>query len=307
MKCEKNKNRFLLNKLLIFLGITCIVFAALIIGLCLDKAEISIFAQNSDYIKASYASTEDTSSTNTWDISENGDGSVIATLDENGLLTISGTGKMGNNDFIPDSIPADSPINKIKSIKIENGISNIGDFIFAGFINLINVEIPSSVTSIGINPFVDCINLININVDSNNAKYKDENGVLYSKDGTKIIVYPAGKTKAEYTILNGTTTICEGAFAGCENLTSVKIPNGVTSIGYVAFEECLSLESIEIPNSVTSIGEDSFYGCKIVNLLNSLNKIIELPNLLKRAANEADILYSSEEFTFTNCTIQEQK
>ena len=49
-------------------------------------------------MKENYATTQ----TNTWDVSVNGDGSVTATLDNNGLLTISGTGKMKDWRYITE-------------------------------------------------------------------------------------------------------------------------------------------------------------------------------------------------------------
>jgi len=50
------------------------------------------------------------------------------------------------------------------------------------------------------------------------------------------------------------TSIENGAFRNCTDLTSVSIPNSVTSIESGAFYGCSGLTSIDIHNSVTSIG-----------------------------------------------------
>ena len=63
------------------------------------------------------------------------------------------------------------------------------------------------------------------------------------------------------TIPNSVTTIGFRAFYSCSGLTSITIPNSVTSIGNYAFHGCSSLTFITIPNSVTSIGTEAFYSC----------------------------------------------
>lgn len=61
--------------------------------------------------------------------------------------------------------------------------------------------------------------------------------------------------------ISGVTAIRDGAFSGCQSLTSITIPSGVTSIGSSAFTDCVGITSITIPSGVTTIGEDAFERC----------------------------------------------
>ena len=227
---------------------------------------------------------------NTWDISQNGDGSVMATLSDDGTLTISGNGEMKywyniyvvawdsnrkniknviiNNGVTSIGNFAFSDCTSLTNITIPNSVTSIGDYAFYGCENLINITIPNSVTSIGNFAFCMCTSLTSINVDSNNEKYMSDNGVLYTKDKKTLIQYPSKKEKTEYIILQGTTSIGNYAFHYCTNLTNITIPNSVTSIGDDAFYICTNLINITIPNSVTSIGNDVFNGCISLTSIN---------------------------------------
>lgn len=67
-------------------------------------------------------------------------------------------------------------------------------------------------------------------------------------------------------IQDGVTSIGNGAFSGCDSLTSITIPDGVTSIGDSAFYGCYNLTTISIPDSVTTIGSYAFKYCGITSI-----------------------------------------
>ena len=208
---------------------------------------------------------------------------VTYSLDtETGVLTISGTGKM--KDYSGEDSPFYQNSN-IKSVIIENGVTSIGNLAFSSCNSLIEVSLPSSIISLGVSAFSGCENLMSISipanvadiqsiafagckkltsieVDSNNENYSSINGVLFDKNITELVCYPAGKNDASYTVPNTVKSFAYGSFYDCENLTSVIIPSGVTSIGGASFWNCKNLKSIVIPKSVTKIDLFSFNGCE---------------------------------------------
>ncbi len=149
---------------------------------------------------------------------------VTWSLDDNGTLTISGSGKI--EDYRSDiDQPWYSNRSDITSVVIEPGVTSIGSLAFYECSNLTSITIPSGFISIGEQAFGNCTGLTSI------------------------------------TIPSGFISIGDYAFWNCTGLTSITIQNGVTSIGTGAFWNCTGLTSITIPSSVTSIGVNVFYNC----------------------------------------------
>ena len=60
-----------------------------------------------------------------------------------------------------------------------------------------------------------------IDVDAANAFYCSENGILFNKDKTQIVYYPAGKSETYYIISDTIKDIADGAFWECNSLKNV--------------------------------------------------------------------------------------
>jgi hypothetical protein len=93
-------------------------------------------------------------------------------------------------------------------------------------------------------------------------------GRFASDDGRCLIIYGvlnsfAPAELSEYNIPNSVTAIGDGAFRGCDNLTSVTISNRVVSIGEEAFYDCKSLSNVTIGKSVRVIFDQAFICCNI--------------------------------------------
>ena len=132
----------------------------------------------------------------------------------------------------------------LKSVTVPESVTYIGGYAFAECYSLKYADIPANVTGIGTSPFCNCRSLENINIDEANKCYTTVDGVLYDKDKTELINYPAGKKDSSYVIPEGIRTIREKAFYGCLNLCELTIPDSVTEIESGAFE-CSSLISDE--------------------------------------------------------------
>ena len=120
--------------------------------------------------------------------------------------------------------------------------------------------LPNSVTSVRTGAFAGCSGLSSITVDSLNASFTGVDGVLFNKNQTTLVAYPASK-QGNYAIPNGVTRIEDGAFLFCPGLTGVTIPASVTSIGTDAFHACTGLTQVSIPDSVTIISDGMFDSC----------------------------------------------
>ncbi|MBU1144592.1 MAG: leucine-rich repeat protein [Firmicutes bacterium] len=147
------------------------------------------------------------------------------------------------------------------SYLIPYSVTTIGPNAFENCNSLTTITIPTSVTNIDSVAFWNNDSLLNLIVDSENQYYSSEEGVLFNKDKTILIMYPKGKTETSYLIPLSVTSIGSNAFANCENLTSITIPSNVTTIGDVAFYSCIGITSIMIPESVISMGFYIFEYC----------------------------------------------
>ncbi len=143
----------------------------------------------------------------------------------------------------------------IESIAIPDGVKSIQTGAFYSCSKLKNLKIPASVTAIGSynNPayaalndstFLHCSSLTNIVVNGGNKNYSSENGILYSKDKSVLIIYPSAS--GDFTVPNTVTEIWSNAFYGVEALTSITLPASVSKIGENAFASCTNLTSITI-------------------------------------------------------------
>ena len=195
----------------------------------------------------------------------------------------------------------------LTNVTISNNMGTIGNFAFNNCANLTDIIIPDSVTLIGSFAFEGCTSLTEIKVATKNANYVSINGVLYNKNKTTLMCYPAGKKDKNYSILDSVTKIDGCAFKGCTSLYAVTIPNGVTCINIETFMNCTSLTSITIQSSVTSIGGNAFEGCASLTSITIPDSVTSIGrNAFINCKSLTNIKISDSltmigELTFRNC------
>ncbi len=199
---------------------------------------------------------------------------VTYTLYSDGELFVEGSGKV--RQFSCDG--------DVVSVTFGEGITGIANYVFSNFETLESVSFPQSLASIGDScfykcglkevfitknitsfgslAFAECPRLEEINVDNDNNSFSSENGVLFDKDKTTLVMFPAGK-KGSYSIPNGVKFIGEFAFAS-SSLDSVIISESVNTIGMGSFNNADCLSSIIIPENVTEISGKAFENCSVL-------------------------------------------
>lgn len=163
---------------------------------------------------------------------------------------------------------------------------------------LTELVIPETIATIG-NGCFDGTGITAFSVDENSTYFKVVEGVLYTKNGTKIVAFPpkmaafttftvpntvtmigdslfAGMDNLTTVIFEtgrtGNLEIGDSAFAGCTSLSDIVLPEGTVFIDDYAFEDCVSLTSFTIPSTVKSIGYRAFAYCdNIIEVCNDSN------------------------------------
>ncbi|MBQ2252364.1 MAG: leucine-rich repeat domain-containing protein, partial [Clostridia bacterium] len=170
----------------------------------------------------------------------------------------------------------------LTSVVFSEGVEEIGVSAFAECESLTQIHFPDSLTSIGDYALTDCssletvsfgeglktigeglfysyksLSLVEINVASENAHFSSVDGVLFSKDGKTLYVYPVAKEETTYTVPAGTERLEQYAFHNAKNLQSVVLPEGLKSIGGYAFE-FTDLDFPTIPSTLEEVGNYAF-------------------------------------------------
>ena len=186
-------------------------------------------------------------------------------------------------------------------------VTSVNQSVFSKNSSITKIIIPKTVknTDFGsnegfkYNPFVDCISVESIEVEEGNPAICSVDGVLFNKDTTTLIGYPAASARESYTVPASVKTAGDGAFFNSKYLKKIVLPDNIETLGYslfassksleevvlpssikelsiYLFKDCTKLKSVVIPEGVTTIGYSAFEGCtrlESISLPESINFI----------------------------------
>ena len=214
------------------------------------------------------------------------------------------------------------------------------DLVFSSYNNITKIIIGKNISYIGTNTtvisddtkelgddfFSLATSLITIEVSVENKNFSSNNGILYNKNQTILLRYPAGRTMSNnqsshrfvipntviliykkafslnktlemVTFGENVEAVDDEAFSGCENLVSVNFDNSnIKSIGTKAFERCLNLSSVVLPIELERLGSSAFMGCSKLTYIYFSNSILEIGRNCFTGCSNLKSIYTNSEF-----------
>lgn len=167
---------------------------------------------------------------------------------------------------------------------------------------IVSVELPASLSYVADFAFANCSKLRSIYVPENNENFTSIDGVLFDKDCSWLIHYPAAKSDISYAVPVGVQFIDTGAFDGNQNLQRVWLPDSVADISPQAFNECENLKYINIPKRIFNLRSCIFCGCNELTVSVPSDKVVFLRHTFD---NCKDVLIkcNPETLTWTSAKI----
>lgn len=121
------------------------------------------------------------------------------------------------------------------------------------------VSLGSKLKTLGDSVFNGCSQLQYIRVDETNQYFKTQDGILYNKEGTKLLLTPM-MISGEVVIPEGVKRLEKSAFSDREKLEKIVLPDSLEYIGKDCFLNCPKLKAIYMGENVSFIGQGAFGG-----------------------------------------------
>lgn len=235
----------------ILLAVTAVIL------ICIPASDASATTQKGDFVLDG--------STLVSYVGEDADVTLPNTITKVGKDAFSGN-KILRKIVIPDSVKTidyaafENCVN-LQTAKIGESVRTIGSSAFSGCKNLSSCNIPAKCEDMGSGVFAGCTSLAEVSISPSNIYYTCVDGVIYTRDGSKLIQYLPGRTSSAFTMPATVQSIGEYSFWGSDSLASVTVSKGVKEIPEYAFSNCNSLGKVILPTSVESLMAYSFADC----------------------------------------------
>lgn len=177
---------------------------------------------------------------------------------------------------------------KLESISFGNSLEQIGATAFLNCTMLTAIEFPETLHTLSAGAFNNCsaietlhfpatlVNLIDYplmglaglssyTVHSGNPVFSSQDGVLFNKDASRLVSYPANKADSSYTPPPTVRVIGEAAFESQQHLQSLVLNEGLTAVEWYAFWDGKVLTSVVLPSSVLQVDEGAFMDCPLLS------------------------------------------
>lgn len=148
---------------------------------------------------------------------------------------------------------------QLVSIVMPDSITCIDDRAFFQCSSLTTLYIPENVVRIGEDICYGCNSLHTIEVAPGNPHYDSREGCnAIIETATNTLIAGCHTTRIPHSV----TILGNGAFGGCDTLTTIDLPDSIVQVGEEVCMGCDGLQTLCIPEHVTSIGMDAFGCCK---------------------------------------------
>ena len=210
--------------------------------------------------------------------------------------------------ILPDTVTVIEPYTFQNCYKLQEvslgSIQNIPEGAFYACNSLESILIPETVQTIEERAFTNCGSLMAVDVAEENEYYLSNEGVLFNKEETELLLYPSAKMEHSYTVPKNVTHIGYGAFQGVAQLESIDVESGSTTYyaeDGILFERSGQRECNSIFEGRTLEEDTLDFGVSLHTF--PLGKTIEsytLPNNVKTIAPRAFFKNSSLKKLYIN-------
>jgi len=176
-------------------------------------------------------------------------------------------------------------------------VTKIEENAFTNCTSLKSISLPSTVTSVHSDAFLGCSGITAFNIVTNLTNYAE---IIRDMDINAVIFDYAGKLpkiqkrNIKNVTLNGITNIDDGAFALCNEITTITLSQQLTSISDSCFYRCGKLKNISFPE-VKHIGTQAFNDCVEIKEFNFPTTLKTMGNKIFQGCTDLTKIYINSE------------